>query len=261
VKWEGTKWVVDTLDGGAGRWLREVVDADGKIREVKRWELADWQSGVLPVDWTDAKFQGPNRASGAGAGKEDEERLHAQCHCGGVKFYITRPNKASREVRSPWPDLIVPYHTGASSANPENVTWWLRDDDTKYLAGTCTCTSCRKGLGFEIQTWAFIPKCNIFQEDGRPLDFSIGSLKRYESSKDISREFCGVCGASVFWHCEERPDLIDVSAGLLDPAEGARVEGWLDWWTERVSFEEMAVSTGLVRGLEAGLRDWAAEKR
>jgi hypothetical protein len=63
-----------------------------------------------------------------------------------------------------------------------------------------------------------------------------------------------VCGATVFWHCEERPGLVDVSAGLLDPEEGARVESWLDWCTERVSFEEMAVSRGLVQALEEGLR-------
>jgi hypothetical protein len=88
----------------------------------------------------------------------------------------------------------------------------------------------------------------------------MGTLNSYESSKDIWRVFCRVCGATVFWHCKERPDLIDVSVGLLDPKEGARVEGWLDWWTGRVSFEEMAVSRSLIRSLEEGLKKWGEDR-
>jgi hypothetical protein len=85
-------------------------------------------------------------------------------------------------------------------------------------------------------------------------------MKTYESSKDIWREFCKVCGATIFWHCTWRPDLLDVSVGLLDPREGARAEGWLDWWTGRVSFSEMAVSTSLVNALEEGLKQWGDER-
>jgi hypothetical protein len=108
--------------------------------------------------------------------------------------------------------------------------------------------------------WAFIPKCNIFKEDGSPIDFNMGTMESYESSKDIWREFCKVCGATVFWHCKERPYLLDVSVGLLDPKEGARVESWLDWWTGRVSFSEMAVSTSLINALEEGLKKWGEER-
>jgi hypothetical protein len=85
-------------------------------------------------------------------------------------------------------------------------------------------------------------------------------MKSYESSKDIWREFCRVCGATIFWHCKERPELLDVSVGLLDPKEGARVESWLDWWTGRCSFSEDAVSTSLVAALERGLKQWGEER-
>jgi hypothetical protein len=237
--------VEDTLDGGVSVWFKEIVGLDGTRRVLKRWLLAD-RAGELVPEGTLEVLQPQKKVS---------EKLKAQCHCGGVKFYITRPNEASKAVRSPFPDLMVAYHSH-SPANPENKTWWLRSNDTKYLAGACTCTSCRLASGFEIQPWAFVPKCNVFQEDGQPLDFNMGTLKRYESSKDISREFCGVCGATVFWHCEERPELMDVSVGLLDPEEGARVESWLEWWTDRVSFEEMAVSKSLVASLEKGLKGW-----
>jgi hypothetical protein len=252
IQWTGSKWVEDTLDGGVSVWLNDIVDWDGKERKLQRWMLQDTDAlvppGTLREYSRDKKNEGP------------DEKLKASCRCGGVKFYITRPNEASKRVQSPFPDLMVPYHTGASSANPENETWWLRSNDTKYLAGTCTCKSCRLASGFEIQTWAFVPKCNIFQENGSPLDYSLGALKSYPSSKDIWREFCGVCGATVFWRSKERPDLVDVSVGLFDPQEGARAESWLDWWTDRVSFEEMAVSKSLVRSLKDGLRSWGEEK-
>lgn len=184
--------------------------------------------------------------------------LQAGCHCGGVSFHVTRPDPASKACSSPWPDLLVPYHS-SSSDNPEDIKWWLRAHDSKYLAGTCACRSCRLGSGSPIQAWAFIPKANVFQLDGKPLDYRMGSLKQYESSKDIFREFCGGCGATVFWHCLERPDLVDVSVGLLRANEGARASHWLDWWTERVSFIEDALDKTLINHLEARLKNIGAE--
>ena len=249
LEWTGCKWVKDTLDGGASVWFNSIIDPDGTKRELKRWMLQDGESGELVPADTLRKFSPKKKVD-----KAAEERLDAQCHCGGVKFYITRPNDASKTARSHFPDLMVPFHSG-SPANPENKTWWLQAGDTKYMAGTCTCTSCRLASGYEVQPWAFVPKCNIFREDGQQLDYDFGTLKRYASSAGVSREFCSVCGATVFWHCEARPSLVDVSVGLLDPEEGARVERWLEWWTGRVSFEELAVSRSLVRSLEEGLKE------
>ena len=88
----------------------------------------------------------------------------------------------------------------------------------------------------------------------------MGTLQLYGSSKDTYREFCKICGATVFWHNTGRPDLIDVSVGLLDPQEGARAERWLDWWTGRVSFIEMAVSQDLANSLENGLKSLGNEE-
>lgn len=254
IKWNGCKWVEDTLDGGVSIWFNEIVDADGTKRPLKRWMLADDTRGEK------AELVPENSLRGLEKKPPPSDKLKAQCHCGGVKFYITRPNAASKKVQSPFPDLSHPFHF-MSSANPDNETWFLRDNDTKYLAGTCACTSCRQSMGFEIQTWAFVPECNIFKEDGSPLDFNLGTLKTYPSSEGVTREFCSKCGATVFWHCEFRPELIDVSAGLLDPEEGARVEGWLNWWTDRVSFEELAVSRSLVTSLEDGLKEWGKARQ
>ncbi|KAE9369722.1 hypothetical protein N431DRAFT_427876 [Stipitochalara longipes BDJ] len=254
VDWKNCKWVEDTLDGGISVWLKEIVGPDGKKKPVPRYMLQDWNGGALVPDHIPLNVLPEEKKV-----HTNPNKLEAQCHCGGVKFYITRPNEESKKAQSPFPDLMVPYHSH-SPENPNNETWWLRDNDTKYLAGTCTCRSCRAASGFEIQPWAFIPKCNIFQEDGSPINFNFGTMKTYESSKDIWREFCRVCGATIFWHCKERPELLDVSVGLLDPKEGARVESWLDWWTGRVSFKEDGVSSSLIESLEIGLKQWGEEK-
>ncbi|KAI1619103.1 Mss4-like protein [Exophiala viscosa] len=187
------------------------------------------------------------------------DKISGRCHCGGVNFRITRPGVVSTHCSSPFPDLLVPYHS-SSSANPQDIKWWLRANGSKYLAGTCACRSCRLGSGYPIQSWAFIPKANILQADGERLRYEMGTLQQVESSKDCFREFCRICGATVFWHCRERPDLVDVSVGLLRADEGSRAESWLHWWTDRVSFKEDALDQVLVSALELGLENIEVEE-
>jgi len=90
---------------------------------------------------------------------------------------------------------------------------------------------------------------------GAPLDFSAiphTLLTTYHSSEAAVREFCPTCGATVFWHDYERPDLIDVSVGLLRCSSGARAEPFLKWWTERTSFSEETRT-----GRTGGIADWS----
>lgn len=206
----------------------------------------------------------PNCQQSQSEGKAEEwtpdgHRLQARCHCGGIDFYITSPDSTSRDASSPWPDLLVPYYSG-SSENAADVKWWLRNDGKKYLAGTCACRSCRLASGFPIQAWAFIPKSNLQGADGISLSFGSGTMRQYESSPGVYREFCCRCGATVFWHCEERPLLIDVSLGLLRARSGARAEDWVEWHPGRVSFSEMAVDPMLIRQLEVGLKVWGEDR-
>ena len=244
------EFVSDTLDGGLALCLETIQG-----RKLKFFAQGPDEE---PRTLTSGKFPSV-RASPASIGKGQSDvftgdgHLHASCHCGGVQFMLSRPNDQSTQLSSPWPDLLVPYHS-SSSSNDEDVRWWLRAGGTKYLAGTCACRSCRLASGFPIQTWAFVPKSNIMTLDGQPLSFkSLGSLKHFKSSPGVYREFCGGCGATVFWHCDERPDLIDVSVGLLRAEDGSRAAKWLEWWTERVSFKEDAVDKVLIDALEKGL--------
>ena len=89
------------------------------------------------------------------------------------------------------------------------------------------------------------------------MHYSMGTLKQYESSQGVYRNFCGTCGATIFWHDLTRPDLIDVSAGLIHGRSGARAEEMLEWATQRVSFEEEAQNKELIAKIGAGLRAWS----
>ncbi|KAI0419116.1 hypothetical protein F5X98DRAFT_336318 [Xylaria grammica] len=293
----------DTKDGGLSPFIRPTGGAQG-VEVVDNWgpprpaikDAGKKPKGPSPDADPEVFIRGDNQERRA------EEVLNAFCHCKTVQFHITRPDTASKLPRSNFPDLMVPYSTGSPQIqNPEDTKWWLRpslndhseefgapsqtgmDDLKRYLAGTCACRSCRLTSGFEIQTWAFIPRANIFfhiRNDHTglpksefeapnivPLDFATlpaHILTSYESSKGVRREFCSRCGATIFWRDRWRPELLDVSVGLLDAGEGARAESWLDWWTGRVSFAEDAGNsrTGetargakcLIDSLEEGLR-------
>ncbi|KAI0126222.1 glutathione-dependent formaldehyde-activating enzyme [Xylariales sp. AK1849] len=272
--------VAGTKDGGLSSWIDQV---DGRRMAVYRH--------CGPGDSDDAgeiltPILGGSSHPEVSAG---EKPLGGFCHCGTVRFHITRPDAASHAPRSKFPDLMIPYHIYSPQiANPGDSKWWLRPEGTTtpthYLAGTCACRSCRLTSGFEIQTWAFIPRSNIFFHiptnsslddatnvsdgvDVVPLDFSTlppGILRSYESSPGVLRESCRKCGATVFWHDKRKPQLTDVSVGLLEAPEGARAGNWLEWWTGRVSFSEdagngrsgavEARANGLIEGLKTSLK-------
>ena len=231
-------FVEETKDGGLTSWL-----------EAPAW--AGQPDGSKKLEGMTKKPESLNR--------DPHAELSCYCECRGVQFKITSPNQDSLNVSSPLPDLLFPSHLHPGQA-PSYLKWWLCAQGTKYFAGTCACNSCRLSTGYDIQAWAFVPKPNILQIDGKALDYGMGTLKRYSHSKGAYREFCSRCGATVFWHCDERPDLIDVSVGLLDAATGARAEEWLEWAIERVSFEECAQNTRLVSAVSAGLRKWAGAR-
>lgn len=265
--------VSSTDDGGIASFLQ--ASSDGELLSECYTAIQD-KSSLDERQYLNGQSDGhtaspdPVWGSKGEAEAETDPQLCASCHCGGVQFYITPPDDSSKSASFPWPDLLVPYHSG-SHDNSADVKWWLRGEEEEegsgsvnddrsrrfYLAGLCACNSCRLASGFPIQSWAFVPRTNIFKLDGSPLSYDITTLQRYESSPGVYREFCRACGATVFWHCEERPGVVDVSVGLLQAKTGARAEGWLRWAINRVSFSEQAPDKGLIRTLQDGLRTWA----
>lgn len=76
----------------------------------------------------------------------------------------------------------------------------------------CHCSQCRKGHGA-----AFASYGNVLRTD---LQFNAGEdvLKTYQSSAKAQRQFCGQCGASLFWSSSEGDytGWISVALGTLD---------------------------------------------
>ncbi|KFZ02532.1 hypothetical protein V500_00125 [Pseudogymnoascus sp. VKM F-4518 (FW-2643)] len=249
--------VDQTGDGGLSIWMRarnngSIIPTDVPMQNISH--PADDHARRSPTPLTDHSSSRDTNG----------DTLDASCFCGTVKFHVTRPTHESTLPKSQYPDLMIPYYTeSVEIPNPDDKKWWIRGD--RYLAGNCACTSCRRCSGFDIQSWAFVPRANIFMhapDMNLGLDFSNlpeGMLRSYSSSRGVTREFCPGCGATVFWHNTDRPELIDVSVGLFN-AEGARAEDWLDWWKERVSFaEDRYEMSGLVwdpvTSLETGLKE------
>ena len=263
LDWEGRdnilslgshEFVSDTKDGGSSIWLQATL-----------------QPETVPSS-ADLVFPFPSTQTAARPQKHSD-KLRCHCHCRGVQFQIVPPYKDSEEVSpGPLPDLLTPYVTRAHLSemeqqeceNHRGVQWHIRPPhNTRFLAGNCACRSCRKSSGYDIQSWAFVPLVNILSIDNKPIDVDLvelkkeGFLKTYCSSQGRYREFCGRCGATIFWRCDWRPKLLDVSVGLFEEAdEGARAEGWLDWCLDRISFEEEAENDELLRRLKEGLAAW-----
>ncbi|KAF2827109.1 hypothetical protein CC86DRAFT_323020 [Ophiobolus disseminans] len=246
VEFKSCMWIGDTQDGGASKWVKVI---NGK--QLEAWmENAGAQNKQKTLPSSSPHLVSKNA-------------VHAHCHCKGVEFWISPPTPSSRLSRSPYPDLMIPHHLN-KSANPDNMPWWLPGDGTRYLAGTCTCASCRRASGSDITFWAFVPTSNIFLDSVLSQPFPQdgkywGAMRKYTSSIGVTRTFCSQCGANVFWHGDEgtfgRKDLVDVAVGLLDAPSGARAEEILAWWAGRVSFEENALHKGLASGLQGGLRE------
>ncbi|KAL8996619.1 MAG: hypothetical protein Q9169_003901 [Polycauliona sp. 2 TL-2023] len=246
------------LDEVEGMGMEEVVKFKQHIfvESTRDGGMSAWIEGVRWKGWGEKSevFRLPERGSSEqpdGGGENNEKRrLQCYCHCRGVQFYITPPDDNDNQEAS-----AAAAHEEASN----NDKWYLRASNQKYLAGLCACNSCRLSTGFDIQAWAFIPKPHLHQPNGTEISFNMGMLKTYSHSPGTYRDFCGTCGATVFWRCEgRRGDVIDVSAGLLDAKEGVRAEEWLEWRT-RVSFEECAVNKGLIAMVKEGLEKYGEE--
>ncbi|GAB7323792.1 hypothetical protein MBLNU13_g07246t1 [Cladosporium sp. NU13] len=266
---KGYEYIHDTRDGGISDFMPTLND-----RSLERWSHDIDTSPQLPLYWRDPSIPKDSLTPTTTA------RLPAHCKCNSITFYIARPSLQSAHATRSYPDLLVPCHS-SQAKNLENTPahdepWHLRASQTKFLAGLCSCTSCRLASGQEITAWAFVPLVDISLDvEGQvPLELStvtgtggaaptLGSLQTYHSSDGVTRSFCSVCGAIVFFAMSEpgqtpATTILDVAVGLLDAHEGARAEDWLEWCTSRLSFREDAVgrADSLADGVEKGLREY-----
>jgi hypothetical protein len=178
-------------------------------------------------------------------GQHGEDRLRAQCHCGGVSFTFGRPTEEDRKD-----DMVNKYISPS--------------DENKWLATFDVCNDCRLVNGNHVVGWTFIPTW-ICEPSIKP-DLKIGTAKTYSSSPGVLRAFCGECGATVFYWTEERRmgsdrGIVDVATGILRAPEGSMAQNWLTW-RSRLAHPESGreFDTVFVDALIEGSKKWGLEK-
>lgn len=223
-------WVEDVKgDGGAAGWVNT-----GKLAGMDRhWRGRDSETvsdanieSLLAGGYGGQPNRPPDEADCGGR----DDKLNFHCHCGTVSLNISRPDEQYNRA------------TG------------------KFESCLDACTSCRLVTGFEITSWATVPQ-ELINTPAPNLHAYLADrskLKHYKTSVDVSRYFCGTCGATIFYQKLNGLDTIDVGIGLLDPPihEDARAEDWLVWqkYPTGMSYPEDAVDQKFVKDLAEGLR-------
>ncbi|KAJ5389372.1 uncharacterized protein N7496_000440 [Penicillium cataractarum] len=172
---------------------------------------------------------------------DPEDKLLAQCHCGGVSFHISRPRESFIN-------------------SPASQNWLFPLDKTRWLASLDVCDDCRLTTGTNVIGWMFVPTDHI--SPALPSNLLVGTSKAYHSTEDVARTFCGTCGATVFYWCKERPEIVDVATGLLRAPEGVMAEKWAIWRAGRLGWPEngLRYHEGFTRALMEGMKRWGKER-
>jgi hypothetical protein len=216
--------------------------------ELKLWDvdLPAVDSGTssttasVPVKDKPA-LQDGNASANPDTPADPDEKLLAQCHCGDVSFHISRPS----------PEFLT---------SPASSTWLSPIDKTRWLASLDLCDDCRLVTGTNVIGWMFVPVDHI--TPALPSNLLVGSSKAYRSTEDVVRTFCGTCGATVFYWCKERPEIVDVATGLLRAPEGVMAEKWAVWRSGRLAWPEngLRYHEGFARALMEGMKAWGKER-
>uniref|UniRef100_A0A8H7MXZ9 CENP-V/GFA domain-containing protein n=1 Tax=Bionectria ochroleuca TaxID=29856 RepID=A0A8H7MXZ9_BIOOC len=116
----------------------------------------------------------------------------------------------------------------------KDLPWFVDPEKLKHMCGFDPCDSCRPMFGVDMVHWTFVlaQQVEFAENTGKPFpadtlqlkeaisggtdrDPRLGTLSLYASSPDVQRYFCSRCSASVFYAVDDRPELLDVAAGLL----------------------------------------------
>ncbi|KAH7103774.1 Mss4-like protein [Auriculariales sp. MPI-PUGE-AT-0066] len=179
-------WLQDQHLGGLGVLFRD----DGLLKRLNITNGPSWE----PKPET---LQCPAEESIL-----DDETLDGGCHCGGIRFTISRPP--------------------ADYAKDPVLAKWIKKG-RKMAAMHCWCDMCRLVSGAAFWTWAFVPT--------KLLTFTSNSTERiYKSSPDrpINRRFCSTCGCSYSFAFQPDggDDMWDMAAATFD-FKDSKPERWL----------------------------------
>lgn len=211
--------------------------------------ILSWLPEVAGKELTQVTFehdQPPEYTLETGA--DGEERLRAECHCGGVSFTIPRPSKAILE------DEYMKMYVSPK-------------DPKKWKAFLDFCRDCRVLSGAHFIPWIMVPR--VVLEPEMPADLRLGTMKTYASSGWNTRGFCGVCGATVALRNKSRMPtdqqmVLNIAMGILRAPEGVRAENWVTWRTGAPAFagpEDTATKFDpeFVKAAVEGHRKWGVD--
>jgi hypothetical protein len=97
------------------------------------------------------------------------------------------------------------------------------------MAVNCYCRDCQRVTGSAFATVLALPQTvfHLLKGDGELGSFTV----KASSGRDVTREFCKVCGSPLFTKAEMVPGLIFVKAGSLD--DSSWVSPVLNYWASR----------------------------
>jgi hypothetical protein len=97
----------------------------------------------------------------------------------------------------------------------------------------CHCSMCRRAHGAGFVTW-------VGSESERfQLLSGAGELRRYQSSAQATRSFCGRCGTMLFFESARWLGEIHVALAHLDSAEGITPQAHA-YWGSRVPWVDLS---------------------
>ncbi len=82
----------------------------------------------------------------------------------------------------------------------------------------CYCTMCQKQHGAAAGSYANVASAGLTITQGADL------IVEYASSEHGRRDFCRVCGSTLFWRSTVSPDRVAITLGTLEPAYAGKVE-------------------------------------
>ena len=82
--------------------------------------------------------------------------------------------------------------------------------------GNCHCSMCRHQHGTAFSTYAQAPADALAITRGAEL------ITSYASSAGAERQFCGRCGAKLFYRAKAMPAFVWIAAGAFDDDPGIR---------------------------------------
>jgi hypothetical protein len=87
---------------------------------------------------------------------------------------------------------------------------YLATGETKYRA-MCHCANCRRAAGAQSVAWITVSAAGFSFTRGEPV--------RFRTDTQADRTHCAVCGTSLTYRTDSRPDDIDITTGSLDHPE------------------------------------------